>query len=163
MVELAGGEPLRARYVLADSTIALAGALVKTDPVGVSLYRVDGPVVVLTHVSGLYQNDTWSGRSVTYQRVECTGGSLAVQLKTDKQLFRAGQTVAAYEDGRVVGKLVLPPGVVRVLKVPLRQQPAGRCSVRFTVAYTLVPARVERGSSDPRPLGAHFLVFGYRP
>ena len=47
------------------------------DPVGVELYRVDGPIVVLTHVTGLYPNDTWSGRTVTYQRVDCEAGRLS--------------------------------------------------------------------------------------
>ena len=33
------------------------------------------------------------------------------------------------------------------------------CHVRFDVAKTLVPARVIKGSTDERPLGAHFLRF----
>jgi len=51
--------------------------VIARDTIGVHLYRVDGPIVILSHVKGLYPNDTWSGKSVVYQRVECAGGTLA--------------------------------------------------------------------------------------
>ena len=83
MLTTATGRAVRAQYVLADGAVELAGHVVARDPVGVDLYRVNGPVVILTHVSGLYPNDTWSRRTVTYQRVECTGGTVAVELQGD--------------------------------------------------------------------------------
>jgi hypothetical protein len=40
--------------------------------------------------------------------------------------------------------------------------PTGRCRVDFSVARTLVPGKVVRGSVDDRALGAHFLRFDYQ-
>jgi hypothetical protein len=158
-----GGKPVHAQYVLAPGTVALAGKLLVSDPVGVDLYRVNGPIVILTHVTGIYPNDTWSGAAVTYQRVECTGGSIAVQLQGDPRLFTRPQTVVATEGGVVVGRARIPVTAETTLTVPLRPAANGRCTVRFGVGRTLVPARVEPGSLDPRRLGAHFLNFDYRP
>jgi hypothetical protein len=155
----AAGGVVRAQYVLAPGTVAIAGRRLVSDPVGVDLYRVDGPIVLLTHVSGLYPNDTWSGPAVTYQRVECTGGRLAVRLQGDPRLFTRPQTVVATEGGVVVGRAQIPVSSETTLTVPLRPAADGRCTVRFAVGRTLVPARVEPGSIDPRPLGAHFLNF----
>ena len=112
--------------------------------------------------SGLYPLDTWSGATATYQRVECTGGSLAVELESDPALFRTVQTVVAHEGGRVVGEAHVSPTGESVLRVPLTPA-GGRCTVRFTVAHIAVPARVEPGSTDARRLGVHFLTFSYRP
>ena len=160
-VLVSGGRPIEARYVLADGSVALAGKVVMSDPVGFALYRVDGPIVVLTHVSGLYA-DAWSGGSVTYQRVECTGGQLSVLLGSDPKLFANLQTVVAREDGRVVGTARVAPTAERTLRVPLIPGAGARCSVRFSVARTGVPALVEPGSTDTRRLGARFLRFSYR-
>ncbi len=154
---------IRAQYVLAPGSLEIAGKLVAADPVGVDLYRVEGPVVVLTHVTGLYPNDTWSGRMVAYQRVKCTGGTLSVQLGSDPSLFARAQTVVAREAGRVVGSASVPPDGQSVLRVPLIPAAGDRCTVRFDVARTLVPARIHPGSRDRRPLGAHFLAFDYHP
>ena len=145
--------------MLAPGSVEIAGRLLVSDPVGVDLYRVDGPIVLLTHVAGLYPNDTWSGPAVTYQRVDCTAGRLAVRLQGDPRLFTRPQTVVATEGGAVVGRATIPVNSETSLTVPLRPAADGRCTVRFTVGHTLVPARVEPGSSDTRPLGAHFLDF----
>jgi hypothetical protein len=159
-VLVSGGHPLSTRYVLTDGSVALAGHVVASDPVGFTLYRVDGPVVVLTSVKGLY-GDSWSGKSVSYQRVECRGGTLAVTLESDPQLYKGLQTVTATEDGRVVGVAHVTPLGEPVLRVPLSAGANGRCEVSFTMARTLVPARVEPGSTDPRALGVHFVGFHY--
>ncbi len=82
--------------------------------------------------------------------------------RRDRALFTRAQTVVAREAGRVVGRASIAPTAQRVLKVPLIPAANGRCTVRFTVGQTLVPDRVERGSADRRPLGAHFL-FAYHP
>jgi len=159
-VLVSGGRPIEARDVLADGSVAVAGHVLMSDPVGFTLYRVDGPIVILTHVSGLYA-DSWSGASVTYQRVECAGGRLSLQLGSDPKLFRSVQTVVAREDGRIVGTARIAPTAQRTLVVPLTPGARGRCSVRFSVARTGVPALVEPGSTDTRHLGARFLSFRY--
>ena len=135
------------------SDVEVGGKRIETDPVGVALYRVDGPVVILNKVTGLYPNDTWSGKSVTYRRVECTGGTLAVQLQGDKGLFETPQSVIATEHGNPIGRTLIPVTGITTMTVPLVPR-QGVCTVRFTVARTAVP-----GPQDKRRLGAHFLSF----
>ena len=49
-------QAVRHRYVLADASLDLYGKVVASDPLlGVSLYRVNGPLRSLTTVSGLYE------------------------------------------------------------------------------------------------------------
>jgi hypothetical protein len=143
------------QYVLGADVV---GKLIATDgDLGVSLYRVDGPLFVhVTHVRGLYP-DTWSGKQVTYTRSRCTGGLLTVQLESDASLFKAMQVVTAYEGGRRVGTASITPAGTAALIVPLRGA-AGSCTVTFDVAHTAVP-----GHGDPRVLGAHFLSFTTSP
>ena len=44
------------------------------DPrIGFSLYKVGGPLVVLTRVGGV-DPDTWGGRYVSYRRFDCDAG-----------------------------------------------------------------------------------------
>lgn len=154
---VADGRPVRARYVLADGSVDLAGKRVDADPrIGLALYRVTGPLVVLTDVRGLYPNDTWSGKRVVYTRVRCAGGRLSVLLGGDPKLFPRPQTVVARSGGvRWIARV--PPSGQRRLTVPLVPDSRGVCRVRFDVARTAVP-----GPSDPRVLGAHFLRFDYR-
>jgi len=145
---------VRVQYVLAADA---AGTPVARDPgTGVTLFRVDGPLVVPTHVSGLYPNDTWSGRSVTYTRTHCSGGRLSVTLGSDPSLFTRAQIVTASERGRVVGRARIAPAGTAELVVPLHPT-ASVCTVRFLVARTAVP-----GHGDTRTLGAHF-TFAYTP
>jgi hypothetical protein len=154
---LAGGRVVRASYVLADGSVDLLGKRVAVDPgLGVTLYRVDGPLVVPVHVTGLYA-DTWSGPSVLYRRTHCSGGRLAVRLGSDPALFGRTQVVTAFEGGRVVGGAQIPPAGTAPLGVNLT--PVGNvCTVRFDVLRTAVP-----GGGDTRVLGAHFLAFDYEP
>ena len=152
---IASGAPALAQYVL--SNVEVGGKRVATDGVGVALYRVDGPIVILNRVTGLYANDTWSGKSVTYRRLECTGGTLAVELQGDERLFRTPQTVIATEHGNPIGRTLVPVTGVTTMTVPLVPRD-GTCMVRFTVGRTAVP-----GPQDERRLGAHFLSFTPSP
>jgi hypothetical protein len=158
---IANGSPVRSQYVLADGSTDIRGLVVAKDSgIGLRLYRVDGPVVILSHVAGLYPNDTWSGKRATYTRVDCAGGRLAVTLASDPSLYRSDQVVSATVNGRPAGSVRIPPTAERTLRVRLAPEPGtNSCVVRFTAAKTLVPARVVHGSKDPRPLGAHFLFF----
>jgi hypothetical protein len=146
----AGNLGVNVQYVLGQDVV---GKVVASDPqIGVDLYRVDGPLVVaVTHVRGLYPNDTWSGRHVTYSRSHCSGGTLTVQLATDGSLYTSTQTVVAREHGNLVGRASIPPTATTQLVVPLHSR-SGTCSIEFDVARTLVP-----GHGDTRALGAHFL------
>jgi hypothetical protein len=158
------GRPVRARYVLTDTSVALAGKPLAEDAKnGLVLFRVDGRLRSQSVVSGLYLEDTWSGKHVRYTRFSCTGGRLRVILGSDQGLFRSDQTVVAREAGRVVGRASVTPLGATPLELPLR--PAdGRCAVDFTVGRTVVPAEVTHGKNpDTRQLGAHFLRFVYLP
>jgi hypothetical protein len=150
---VAGGKPVHASYVLADSSLDLDGKVVATDPLGPKLYRVKGPLVTPTHISGLYP-DTWSHRVVTYRRDGCTGGTLAVSLESDAALFKQTQIVTANAG--------VKPGLTQTLTVPLTPRD-GRCVVTFRVAHLANPSLVEKGSTDDRLVGAHFDSFDYTP
>ena len=155
--------PVSASYVLADGSVDILGHEVGSDPgIGVRLYRVDGPIVVLTHVTGIYDGDTWSGARVTYTRVHCTGGTLRVALSSDPSLFDRDQIVTATVGAAVVGRATVTPTEQSTLDVPLTAV-RGRCVARFAMAHTLVPATVIRGNSDTRPLGVHFDSFAFTP
>jgi hypothetical protein len=143
--------PVSAQYVLSD--VEVAGKRIATDPVGVALYRVNGPVVIQNSVTGLYPNDTWSGKTVNYRRVDCTGGTLAVKLQGDSSLFLLPQSVIATEHGNPIGRTLIPVTGTITMTVPLVPR-GGVCTVRFTVGRTASP-----GPQDTRQLGAHFLSF----
>jgi hypothetical protein len=116
-------------------------------------------------ISGLYPNDTWSGKTVTYVQRRCGRGRLSVSLSSDPALFLSPTLVVARSNGAVVGRVRLRPQGHAVLSVPV-SPPAGssECRVIYTVTPTAVPAKVTGGSNkDPRVLGAHFNRFVYRP
>ncbi len=58
----ATGRVVHAQYALADQAADVEGKVVASDPLqGLSLVRVNGPLVLQTHVSGVFA-DSWSGR-----------------------------------------------------------------------------------------------------
>ena len=144
----AGGKLVRHRYALVDSSLELNGKVVASDPLlGVSLYRLDGPLRSMTTVTGLYPNDTWSGPRVVYTRHVCNGGAVAATVLGDPTLFRAPQRVTAngrtYRHARQAGHAdraaaELPRG--------LHGQPDPRA-----------------GERRPAPAGIHFLGFDVPP
>ncbi|HEY7346094.1 MAG TPA: hypothetical protein VH620_11060, partial [Gaiella sp.] len=153
------GRTVDAPYALLDGSVTPAGEALARDELGTTLWRLSGPLASLTRVTGLYPNDTWSGRNVTWTRLRCMGGRLLVGLHSDPTLY-AGQLtrVVARVGGQPVARIVVPPEGTATLRVPL--EPAGgRCRVRFTVTPTRVPADVIPGNADDRELGAHFDSF----
>jgi hypothetical protein len=143
------GELIRHRYVLVDGSLDVNGVKRASDaPLGINLWELHRPVRSLTQVHGLYPNDTWSGRTVAYRRLECRGGSVRVTLLADASLFGRAQTVRA---GGVTTRV--RPGIPTTMTVLLTG-----CRARFTVSPTKVP-----GPQDRRRLGVHFLSFEYRP
>lgn len=165
-VTLPGGEPVRDRFLLADSSFEPDGdALARDRGWGITLWRVRTPLVSAVRVDGLYPNDTWSGEEVAYLRRRCTSGRLSVSLSSDPSLFLEPQTVTARSNGRIVGRVRVGPEGQAVLTVPVAPR-AGtdECRVVFTVFPTAVPSEVTGGESpDDRELGAHFNRFVYRP
>lgn len=155
----ADGTVPRVRYAV--SYVDLAGReLARDSGIGLGLYRVDGPLVILTRVDGLYANDTWGRRRVTYHRFSCTGGVLSVRMGTDANLFSADQVVSVRENGRVLTTVRIAPAAQPTVRVPLR--PRRRvCTVRFVAALTRVPAEVQPGNTDTRALAVHYYSFVY--
>jgi hypothetical protein len=156
---VAAAGPPRVAYAVSYTDIA--GKPIARDPgIGLALYRVNGPLVVLTRVTGLFP-DTWAGRTVTYRRLRCTGGQLSVRLGTDEHLFPRAQVVTATEGGKVVGSIHVQPTQQPIFGVALEPDAHGTCSVTFTMKHLLVPAQIQSGNKDTRRLGAHFFAIDY--
>ncbi|MFL5919189.1 MAG: glycosyltransferase [Gaiellaceae bacterium] len=150
------GTPVSHDYVLASSSLPLAGEVVGQDDLrGMVLRRTGGTVGIAQRVSGTY-GDGWSGPQVTYTRLRCTGGSVTATVASDVHLFSRPQRISAA--GR---SMTFAPGDVGRLTVPLRPR-NGVCRVTFAVSPTAVPALVEHGNADTRELGARFVEFAYR-
>ena len=165
-VTLPGGAAVRDRFLLADSSFEPDGeALARDKGWGVTLWRVNPPLVSAVRIDGLYPNDTWSGKTVTHLRRRCAPGRLTVSLSSDPSLFLEPQTVLARSNGAIVGRVRLRPEGRAVLSVPVSPTPGTTdCRVVYSVTPTAVPAEVPGGANpDPRELGAHFNRFVYRP
>jgi dolichyl-phosphate-mannose-protein mannosyltransferase len=165
-VTLPDGEPVRDRFLLADSSFEPDGSPIAQDKGwGVTLWRVRTPLVSAVRIDGLYPNDTWSGEEVTYLRRRCRPGRLSVSLSSDPSLFLEPQLIVARSNGAVVGRVRLRPEGRAALSVPVSPEPGTTdCRVVYTVSPTAVPEEVPGGANpDPRELGAHFNRFVYRP
>ena len=155
----AGAAPVRVQDVLVDTGVSVAGRRIAADDrKGLVLLRVDGPLRAAYVTAGIY-GDAWAGRTSSYRRFDCTGGSLTVTLQSDDKLFDRVQVVRAFAGGRAVGVARVAPGKLATLRVPLVREAAGSCTVRFETAYTRVPARVQPGAADRRALGIRILGF----
>lgn len=146
----------QADYAYTDGSVALDGDPVARDErLGLTLYRTNGPLVSLTSVEGVY-NDQWSQPEVRYRRLRCEGGTLSVTLESDPGLFDEPQRViASGGDRRVVA--TIPPGRSVRVSVPLRAVDRV-CEARFEISPTRAP-----GGGDTRELGTHFRAFDYEP
>ncbi|MBA2385422.1 MAG: glycosyltransferase family 39 protein [Actinobacteria bacterium] len=149
--------PVRARYVVVDGSIAPDGrVLARDEGWGLALWETSGELISTTSVTGLYPNDTWSGREVRWRRLRCRGGELRVALSSDPTTFRREQLVTAYTGVDTVVTARFGPAEQATLAVQLAPR-RGVCEVRFRIERTVVP-----GGGDSRVLGAHFNAFDYR-
>jgi hypothetical protein len=164
-VTLPDGGPVLDEYLLSDSSFEPDGeALARDTGWGVTLWKVNAPLVSASLVEGLYPNGTWSGPEVTYVRRRCEPGRLSVALSSDDKLFLEAQTITARSNGREIGRIRLRPDAQVVLSVPVEPAPGTtECRVVYTVTPTAVPSEVFPESPDDRELGAHFNRFVYRP
>ena len=158
------GRRVPVSFVLTDATGEFGGTVVGVDGVKrLVLYRVDGPLRQVAFVDGLYPQDTWSGKHVTYTRHECTGGTLEVELQSDAALFDSPSLLTARVRGRVVGRAFVDPLLTVRTRIPL-EAVGDKCTVRFEVDRTAIPNVVTNGENpDPRELGLHFNRFDYEP
>jgi Dolichyl-phosphate-mannose-protein mannosyltransferase len=167
----ASGRLVRAPYVLTDGSIQPDGVRIARDaPLGLTVWRLNGPLFQTTTVTGLYPGDSWSGPRVTWTRKRCRGGMLTVTLSSDPQLFVRPSSVTATTDfgsGSIAGSRAetvrVPLTGFTTVSVPVFPS-QGTCVVQFAVDPTLVPNAVTHGKNpDPRRLGAHFNSFELRP
>ena len=166
LVTFPDGSAVSDEFVLADSSFEPDGdALASDKGWGITLWRVNPPLVSAVRVDGLYPNDTWSGPTVTYTRRRCEPGRLAVDVASDPSLFSGPSTIVARSNGSVVGRLRFGPLGPARLSVPVEPEPGTtECRVVFTVSPTAVPEEVTGGENpDDRELGAHFNRFVYKP
>ncbi|MGH2971213.1 MAG: glycosyltransferase [Gaiellaceae bacterium] len=156
------------RYVLAPSSVQLVGTRLGSDPAKqLVLYRVAQPARITTRVAGLYPanpgQEPWSRGHVTWIRSQCTGGTLAVKVSSDANLFKGTASTVAISGSTTPHMLTIEPTTVDRL-ITLKLVPQNRvCRVDFAVTPTLVPAKVESGNHDTRHLGLHFARFVYTP
>lgn len=165
-VTLPDGKPVRSRYVIADSSFEPDGKpLARDNGWGITLWRVNPPLISAVRIDGLYPNDTWSGKRVTWLRRRCSTGKLLTFVSSDDHLFFRPQTIVAQTNQGASARVRLQPGRSAVLKVPVAPDKAtGRCRVDITVTPTAVPSQVTSGANkDDRVLGAHFNRFLYQP
>jgi hypothetical protein len=156
-----GTRPLRVKYVLADfNTLVKGTPVARDDKLGMTVYRVDGPLVLQGQIEGVYP-DKWSGPTVTFHQYKCGGGTLTATLLSDRDLHPAPQTIVARSGKRELSRFTYEPGTTpRKMTIPL--VPAGgTCSVTFDVP-TAIPQEVT-GIPDTRALGVRFLRFAYQP
>ncbi|MGH3141650.1 MAG: hypothetical protein ACRDO9_00740 [Gaiellales bacterium] len=152
-------------YVLTDATGEMEGTVVGEDGVKrLVLYRVDGPLRQVAFVDGLYPQDTWSGKNVTYTRYGCRGGTLEIEVQSDAALFYLPNILSVRVGGRVTDRVIVDPLVTSVqARVPLESE-GGKCVVRCEVDRTAIPRVVTNGENeDPRELGLHFNRFTFQP
>ncbi len=161
------GRPIVAPYALLDQTVVPYGTVVARDEaLGITLWKLTGPLARTTAVTGLYPNDTWSGRTVTWTRLRCRPGVLRADLHSDPGLFDEPQLVQAttrFATGGAEAAVRFPPTRAATLRIPVRPAADGRCVVRYVITPTAVPSEVDPASRDDRVLGVHFDVLSYTP
>ena len=157
--------PIHAQYVLASGERrARRDGRSRSDDAGVALYRVNGPIVILPSVRGpLPERHLVGARRSPISGSSARAARSTFSSRATRTCSSARRRSSRPRAGPVVGRKTIPVSTQTTLTVPLRPGANGRCVVRFTVGRTLVPAKVEPGSTDTRPLGAHFLNFTYNP
>ena len=127
------GRPLRLRYALTDIWTKLRGeVIVRNELTGMAAYRVDGPLVVVEQLQGLYP-DRWTGSYAIYRRNDCAGGSLLLDFETNPVLHPKRFAVSVFQNGVAAGKLSVPARPTdKALSIPLRPRD-GSCEVSLGI------------------------------
>ncbi len=150
-------------YLLEGTFDPGPGDVLGRDPrIGTTLWRLPGPLQQTLRIEGVYP-DKWSGPMVTYTKRRCSPGTVAVALSGDASLFPKPQRVTARSSGSRAATLVPPPPGRAVLRIPVRPDAEGVCTVRYAVSPTAVPAEQMPGNPDQRELGTHFEAFVFEP
>jgi hypothetical protein len=146
---------VHSRYIFADPLLEVAGRVVDRDPVlGTKLYKVDGPVRLLSRLDGVY-GDLVTGPEATYTRWRCRGGRLDVGLAAVPGLSTAPQKVTLSGAGRDRSVSVPPDGTEQSVTLPLSPR-RGVCTVRLVADPPLQ-------GPDGRTIGVRLSAVQYRP
>lgn len=153
-----GGGVVEAAYALVDQTLIPDGEVVARDKaLGMTVWRLNGPLQNTLSIDGVYPGDTWSGRVVTWTLRRCRPGTLSARVSSDPNLFAVPQTVKAITHG-AESSVRMRPDESRTLAIPVAPDADGTCRVRYEVGPTANPSKVVPGSTDDRELGAHFSI-----
>ena len=163
----AKGRPIDDSYVLSTTSVELVGTKVASDPAKqLVLYRVAKPARTTTQITGLYAEavSPWSGPQVIWRRSACRGGTLAVRVSSDNQLFKGVTQTLAITGTIAAQTLRLSPSTSRrLLRLPLAPR-HGVCQVNFAISPTRRPIDFPGlHHKDPRSLGLHFDSIAYTP
>jgi hypothetical protein len=154
------GEPLELRYVLTDSWSKFRGEVVVTNELtAMHVYRVDGPLITIETLQGLYP-DLWSSSTALYRRYDCAGGSVQFTVETNPRLHPRPFRVSVLQHGLQTGRLrvrALPAR--KVLTVPLVSR-QGFCDVVLQIPVVSATAETP---GDLRLLGLRFFRVAYVP
>jgi hypothetical protein len=153
-----GGKRIHAQYALVDKSVEPVGGLVTSDTrKNIDLYRLEGPLRQAEWVRGLYP-DYWAGPRIEYLRRDCTGGTLAVKLQGDANLFDRPSHVVVRSHGKVIARTtVAQRAPEQLFKVPLRPRD-GECAAMFDISPSKVP-----GGGDDRRLATRVIDMTYTP
>jgi hypothetical protein len=163
LVRLPSGKDVDIPYVVSDSSFEPDGRPIARDKGwGITLWRITPPLISAVRIEGLYPNDTWSGKTVTWTRRRCAPGTLYVSVSSDPSLFFAPQTILARTNRGSGIRARLAPDGKAGFGLPLAPATDGTCRVVFTVTPTAIPHDLDPQSTDRRVLGAHFNRFLYR-
>jgi hypothetical protein len=153
--------PVRAKYVLADPSVLVAGKPVARDVgLGMTVYRVKGPIVVRGQLEGTYP-DRWSGSGAIFTAYNCTGGTVTVRLTSDPLSHPFKQTITASVGKKTYTKVVRPRQFNVPFSVPV--VPVDHlCRVQYGISPVAIPDQTIH-NGDTRPLGIRFVGAVYRP
>jgi hypothetical protein len=153
-----GGKRIHAQYALVDRYVEPIGGLVASDTrKNIDLYRLDGPLRQAEWVRGLYP-DFWAGPRIQYLRRDCTGGTLALRLQGDANLFSRPSEIIVRSEGKVIALTkVRQLAPEQLFKVPLRAR-NGECTATFDISPSKVP-----GGGDNRRLATRVIGMTFTP
>lgn len=155
----AGDPDLRPRYVVAASSVPVAGKRIAASGF-LALYRVQPPLGLAGLVTGV-QPDTWTGPTATYTSYRGSHGRrIKVTISRPKLTGPPPARVTAVVGTAGLGKTygtqrwTLQNGTRHVFELPLR---AGPFEIQLSVSPTFVPTQY--GLTDMRTLGVQ-VTFG---
>jgi hypothetical protein len=137
------GARVSPRYTLAPAAVQVVGERVADAgsslvgvPVGLSLWRTDGPLRVVGHTTGLQPNgDIYE--SATTKALGCPG-TMEMTL-----VSKEPEAIGLYRDGRFWQTVRLTPPKVLHLSIPSRPGVRGRCSFGVTTTGLLGTTQFE--------------------